>query len=82
MPLKPKNNEILICLPIYIVTKVLLLNAITEKHIRSIELAKKMNVKPQEVNRIINLKHNTKIDTIEKAFKALNMNLNIYLTKQ
>ena len=81
LPSKPKHNEILICLPISIVTKILLLNAMAEDHIRPIDLANKMGVKPQEVNRILNLKHNSKIDTIEKAFKALNLNLNVYISK-
>ena len=81
LPSKPKNNEILICLPISIVTKILLLNAMAENHIRPIDLANKMGVRPQEINRILNLKHNTKIDTIEKAFNALNLNLTIYISK-
>lgn len=67
---------------LHIDVKILLLNAMAEKHIRAIDLAKKMGVRPQEVNRILNLKHNTKIDTIERAFNSLNLNLNIYLTKQ
>ncbi|WP_286035741.1 type II toxin-antitoxin system HicB family antitoxin [Succinatimonas hippei] len=81
LPSEPKNNEVLICLPISIVTKILLLNAMAEKHIRAIDLAKKMGIRPQEVNRILNLKHNTKIDTIERAFNSLNLNLTISISK-
>ena len=36
-----------------------------------------MGVKPQEVNLIINLKHNTKIDTVDHAMKALGKNLQL-----
>lgn len=80
LPSSQQKDEILINLPISVVAKVLLLNAMTKQHIRPIDLANKMKVRPQEINRIIDLKHNTKIDTIEKAFNALNLNLNISVT--
>ena len=35
------------------------------------------HIKPQEVNRIIDLQHNTKIDTIDSAMKALGKNLQL-----
>lgn len=41
------------------------------------DLAKKMNIRSQEANKIINLKHNTKIDTIEKALNTLGLSLSI-----
>ena len=66
------ENEVLIPLPISVVAKILLLNTMVEGNIRAADLARKMNIKAQEVNRIINLRHNTKIDTIQTALKALN----------
>lgn len=80
LPSSQQKDEVLINLPISIVAKVLLLNTMAKQHIRPIDLANKMKVRPQEINRIVDLKHNTKIDTIEKAFKALNLNLNIFVT--
>lgn len=55
----------------------LLLNEMVSGNIRPCDLARKMNVKPQEVNRIINLQHNTKIDTVDHAMKALGKNLQL-----
>ena len=39
--------------------------------IRSVDLARKMGITPQEVNRVIDLFHKTKIDTIQSAINAL-----------
>ena len=40
-------------------------------NIRPVDLAKKMGITPQEVNRVIDLFHKTKIDTIQSAINAL-----------
>lgn len=69
------DNEEYIALPASVVSKILLLNAMAEQKVRPVDLARKMNIKPQEVNRIIDLKHNSKIDTIEKALHALGFDL-------
>lgn len=42
-----------------------------EGNIRPSDLAKKMGITPQEVNRVIDLFHKTKIDTIQSAINAL-----------
>ena len=77
LPSKPEKNEEVVVLPASIISKILLLNSMAEQKVRPADLAKKMNIRPQEVNRIINLKHNTKIDTIEKALNALGLSLSI-----
>lgn len=42
-----------------------------ETGITNAELARRMGLKPQEVQRIVTLGHNTKIDAIEAALAAL-----------
>ena len=74
---KVTANDDFVTLPASVVSKVLLLNAMAQQHVRPIDLAKKMNIKPQEVNRITNLKHSSKIDTIERALNALGQKLTI-----
>ena len=76
-PSKPRKNEVMISLPLIVVAKMLLLNLMVSSNIRACDLARKMNIKPQEVNRIIDLQHNTKIDTIDSAMKALGKNLQL-----
>ena len=42
-----------------------------DQNVSNAELARRIEVKPQEVQRITNLEHNTKIDTIARAIHAL-----------
>lgn len=70
-PSKTKKDDVIIQLPISISAKILLLNTMVSGNIRSLDLAKKMGITPQEVNRVIDLFHKTKIDTIQSAINAL-----------
>ncbi len=54
-----------------------LLNAMVDQSVRPFELAKRMGIRPQEVQRIMDLSHVTKIDTLEAAFAALGKRLEI-----
>jgi antitoxin HicB len=45
--------------------------------VRPIELARRMGVPRQEVTRVLNLKHNTKIDTTAQALAALGKRLEL-----
>lgn len=79
-PSAPKENEKVITLPISIIAKMLLLNTMVSSKIRPVDLARKMGVKPQEVNRIIDLTHSTRIDTIQKALNSLGKSLTLSLS--
>lgn len=78
-PSKPLHGEELVELPPSIVSKVLLLNLMVEKNIRPADLARKMGIKPQQVTRILDLRHNTKIDTVSDAISALGKKLSFEL---
>lgn len=58
-------------LPLSVSSKVLLLNAFIEAGVSQVELASMMGIKKQEVTRLLDLRHSTKIDTIQKAMNAL-----------
>lgn len=58
-------------LPLSIEAKVIMLNAFVESRISQTDLAARMNVKKQEVTRLFDLRHSTKIDTIQKAVNSL-----------
>ncbi|MEF2913268.1 MAG: type II toxin-antitoxin system HicB family antitoxin [Succinivibrio sp.] len=76
-PSKTKKDDVIIQLPTSISAKILLLNTMVSGNIRPVDLAKKMGIKPQEVNRIIDTGHTTKIDTIAKALSVLGKNLQL-----
>lgn len=71
MPSEAKAGEEWVTLPLSVWSKVLLLNAMLEGHVTQAELARRMRLKPQQITRIVNLDHVTKIDTLAEAFRAL-----------
>lgn len=70
-------GERLVALPLSAWAKVLLLNKMLTKNVRPADLARLMGIKPQEVNRIIDLHYNTKIDTVAQAFDAMGFELKL-----
>lgn len=71
VPLPSKVKGKSVSVPLSIWSKVLLLNTMLEEHVSQAELAKRIGKKKQEMQRIINLGHNTKIDTLVAALEAL-----------
>jgi len=75
IPLPPERelmeDEEYISLPLSVWAKVLLLNTMLEQKVNQSDLAKRLHKPRQEVQRIINLEHTTKIDTIVDALHAL-----------
>ncbi len=76
-PSKALAGERLVELPLSASAKVLLLNEMLAKSLRPVDLARRMGIKPQEVTRILDLAHATKIDTIAAAMKALGRELEL-----
>jgi len=77
VPMPSRCDGAFICLPASIWAKVILLNAVVEQGITNTELARRMNLSRQEMNRIFNLTHSTKIDTIQKGLSVLGKQLEI-----
>jgi len=78
-PSAPKRGQVLVDLPPSVGAKVLLLNEMLAQGKRPVDLARLMNVRPQEVNRLTTLRHPTKIDTVADALKALGKRLELSL---
>lgn len=76
-PSAPQEGEELVELPMSVVVKVQLLNQMVRRKMRPSDLAKAMEIKPQEVTRIMDLHHATKIDTLAKAFVAVGSRLEV-----
>lgn len=80
MPSKPLKGERLVDLPISVAAKVLLLNEMLAQAVVPSELARRMETTRQEVNRLIDLRHATKIDRIEEAMRALGRDMEVVAT--
>ncbi len=77
MPSKPKRGQALVELSPGVAAKVLLLNEMLRQKVRPIDLARRLGTTKQEVNRLTNLRHATKIDRIDAALRTMGKRLNI-----
>lgn len=74
-PSKLKRGQHLVDLPPSVSAKVLLLNEMRRQKVRPAELARRIGTTPQEVNRLTNLRHTTRIDRVDAAMRALGKRL-------
>jgi antitoxin HicB len=75
MPSPPKRGQAVVELAPSVAAKVLLLNEMLRQNVRPVELARRIGTTKQEVNRLTDLKHATKIDRIDAALRALGKRL-------
>jgi antitoxin HicB len=75
VPSRPKRGQAVVELAPSVAAKVLLLNEMLRQKVRPVELARRIGTTRQEVNRLTNLKHATKIDRIDAALRALGKRL-------
>ena len=76
-PSRVKKGQVAIELPASVAAKALLLNEMVRQKVRPAELARRMGTTAQEVNRLTQLTHTTKIDGIDNAMQALGKRLDI-----
>jgi antitoxin HicB len=76
-PSRPKPGQHIIELSASVAAKILVLNEMILQQVRPAELARRLNVTPQEITRLLNLRHATKIDGIANALKALGKTLEL-----
>jgi antitoxin HicB len=74
-PSKPKRGQNVAALSASMSAKVLLLNEMVNQDIRPAELARRLGTTPQEVNRLTNVRHTSRIDGIAAALQVLGKQL-------
>jgi antitoxin HicB len=74
-PSKPKRGQRVVELPVSVAAKILLLNEMVRQKVRPAELARRIGTTPQEVNRLTNIRHSTRIDGVDSALRALGKRL-------
>ena len=78
-PSKAKRGQHIVELPASLSAKILLLNEMLAQNVRPAELARRLGTSPQEINRLTNLRHTTRIDGIDSALRALGRYLEMRL---
>ncbi len=76
-PSRPKRGQKVVDLSASLAAKVLLLNELVRQNVRPAELARRLRTTPQEVSRLTDLHHTTRIDGIAAALHALGKRLDL-----
>jgi len=74
-PSQPAPGQHVVELPASLASKMLLLNEMVRQGVRPSELARRLHTRPQDVNRLTDLGHTTRIDSIDAALHALGKRL-------
>ena len=78
-PSAAQPGDHLIPLPASVAAKIPLLNQMLAQNVIPSELARRMDTMRQEINRLIDLKHTTRIDRIDHAIAALGGELELWV---
>jgi antitoxin HicB len=79
LPSRPLKGQDFVELPASLTAKVLLLNTMLEQNLRPVDLARLLNTTPQSVNRLTDLRHTTRIDSMAEALSAMGKRLEVVL---
>lgn len=71
MPSPIQEGDHVIDLPLSIWSKILLLNTMLEQNVNQSELARRLHIQRQAVQRLVDLSYTTKIDAVIDALKVL-----------
>lgn len=79
LPSKVKKGQAVVSLPALVTSKVLLWNEMLAQNVRKAELARRLHVHMPQVDRLLDLRHSSKIEMVEAALKSLNRSLDVSL---
>ncbi|RDF36597.1 type II toxin-antitoxin system HicB family antitoxin, partial [Acinetobacter baumannii] len=71
LPSKGKKDEYEVHLPVRVAAKVRLYNEMISQNVTKAELARRLGWLQKQADRLLSLKHSTKLESIESAFHAL-----------
>ena len=76
---EPEEGEVMVEMPLSAQVKLMLLYEMLDQSVSGSELARRMNIKRPNVQKIIKADHATKIDTLDMAMHALGKKIRIEL---
>lgn len=80
VPSKGKASDRRVALPVQAEVKVLLYQQMWKSGVRKADLARKMDLHRQEIDRLLDLNHATSIAKLERAFSVLGKSINIEIS--
>ena len=77
IPQPSASGHLTVFLPAVVTAKVALYQEMYTAGVRKAELARRLSLHGPQVDRLLNIRHNSKVDQMEAAFKALGKKLEI-----
>lgn len=74
---KPEKGEYLVTVPVLVAMKAALHNTMIETGTRKAELARKMGKNPQQIDRLLDAMHSSKVEAVEQALYLLNKTVSV-----
>lgn len=78
---QPEEGEYVIHLPVLVVMKAALHNAMIATGTRKSDLARSMGMKGPQIDRLLDVCHSSKVETVELALQQLNQTVQISVNK-
>lgn len=75
------SGQAAVALPTLVAAKVLLYQAMREEKVRKAELARRLHARPNTVERLLDLKHASRMDQLDAAFATLGLSLDVRLSR-
>lgn len=76
----PQAGEFLVALPVLVTMKAALHNAMIETGTRKADLARKLGQKQPQIDRLLDVEHSSRIETVELALRHLNRTASVTIT--
>lgn len=75
-----QKGEYLVRVPLLVAMKAALHNAMIETGTRKADLARKLGQKPPQIDRLLDVEHSSRVETVELALRELNRNAILTIT--
>src|ERR1035437_4294851 len=76
---RPSTGQLTVPLPALMATKLALYEAMRDQHVRKTELARRLDWHLPQVDRLLGLRHASRLDQLEAAFRALGQRIAVSL---
>lgn len=77
---EPSRGRLRVAVPTQTALKLTLYQAMRRKHVRKAELARRLDWHPPQVDRLLDLRHASRLDQIDAAAAALGLDLDLRVT--
>ncbi|HAT2743907.1 TPA: hypothetical protein I8372_001475 [Citrobacter farmeri] len=81
LPSTPNDGDFVIHLPVLICLKAALHNAMISTGTRKADLARKLNQKGPQIDRLLDVSHASKVETLEQALYLLGYEISVQINK-